>query len=55
MNKIKDTVWNMSMKNNILRLEDKKKNTIKNKNRGGECESWKRSTSPPRSTYSDVI
>ena len=44
----------MYMQNNILMLKNNKK--LKgNKNLRGECGSWKRSTSPPRSTYKDVF
>ena len=44
----------MYMQTNILKLKNNKKHKG-NKNRGGECKSWKTSTSPPRSTYSDVV
>ena len=39
----------------MLKNNNKKHN--RNKNQGGKCRSWKRSTSPPHShsTYSDVV
>ena len=44
----------MYMYKNILRLKNNEKYK-RNKNRGGECGSWERSTSSPCSTYSDIV